>query len=493
MLTRVSAFRAGFATLLFIVATVINLAGQDKLTVCEECLKKNVQYLASDELRGRGSATEDELKAAKYIANEFKKLGLQPLNPHLPTTADAKHMGYAERDDSADSYIVPVGLSRRKFTSPPHLKFAVDGKETVWTHGKEMLSPRLSQAEIAGKLIHAKADPAAAAGIPEGSIVIISDEIPDSQARRVLVPFLASKAEAVIIRATGPYLQNWDRFADRPASLPTRVEGESAGRARVSMIAVKADAISALAQAPNGTAITISGPTAADDQQTRNVVGMLPGSDPKLKAEYLVFSAHMDHLGICAKTGDTICNGADDDASGTATVLELARLLTSGPRPKRTVVFTTFGSEELGLLGSRGFAAKPPFPLSDLVADIEFEQTGLPEAKIGGKGFWMTGSQLSDLRSLLVQHGSELADDPFPGNPFFRASDNYSLAEKGVVAHTVSGAAEFPDYHKPGDEAQKLNYGFMAQSLQAVLPGLEWLANSDIRPVYEAGKNPVER
>ncbi len=104
----------------------------------------------------------------------------------------------------------------------------------------------------------------------------------------------------------------------------------------------------------------------------------------------------------------------------------------------------------------------------------------------------MTGSQLSDLRTLLVQHGSELADDPFPGGPFFRASDNYSFAAKGVVAHTMSGAAEFPDYHQPGDESQKLNYGFLANSLQAVLPGLKWLVNSDARPKYEPGKNPAE-
>ena len=105
----------------------------------------------------------------------------------------------------------------------------------------------------------------------------------------------------------------------------------------------------------------------------------------------------------------------------------------------------------------------------------------------------MTGSQLSDLGTLLVQHGSQLADDPFPGNPFFRASDNYSFAAKGVVAHTISGAAEFPDYHQPGDEAQKLNYDFLAKSLQAVLPGLEWLVNSDAKPKYEPGKDPAEK
>ena len=442
-------------------------------SVCKECLQKDVTYLASDELRGRGSATDDELTVAKHIAGVFQKLGLEAPN--------------------GGDYIIPVTLGRGKFTSAPQLKFTVDGKETVWTHGKEMISPRLLEPQLKGKLVHVKGDPSAAAAVPEGSVVLINDALANDQARKILLPFLNSKATAIVIRAAGPFLENWDRFASEPASLPTKVEGEPPSHTRVPIIAVKAQFIEALAKAPDGTEVSLAGTTAENNQQTRNVVGILRGSDPKLKNEYVMFSAHMDHLGVCSKTGDTICNGADDDASGTATVLELARIFTSGERPKRSIVFTTFGSEELGLLGSRGFAAKPPVPLADLVADIEFEQTGLPESKIGGKGFWMTGSPFSDLRALITQHGSQIADDPFPGSPFFAQSDNYSLAAKGVVAHTLSGAAEFPDYHKPGDEASKLNYDFMAKSLQSVLPGLQWLVNSDVRPKYVPGKNPAEK
>ncbi|MDT8069895.1 MAG: M28 family peptidase [Terriglobia bacterium] len=447
-------------------------AAPAKETVCKSCMEKDIRYLASDELRGRGSATEDELTAAKYIAAVFQKLGLEPA------------MG--------EDYIIPVKLTRKKFVSPPHLKFTVNGKEMVWTHGREMIALRLTAAEIQGKIVHINPDPAQASKAPLGSIVVVTEPIPDEERRQVLGSLLSSDASLVIIQASGPFEHNWDRYANQPAMLPTTVEGEESARRRAALVVVKSEEMRTLAQVPAGTEVTISGTTAEDDQQTRNVVGVLRGSDPALKAQYVMFSAHMDHLGVCAKTGDTICNGADDDASGTATVLELARIFTRGPRPKRSVVFATFGSEELGLLGSRGMAAKPPFPLGDVVADIEFEQTALPESKVGGKEFWMTGSQLSDLRSLLVQHGSQLADDPFPDNPFFRASDNYSFATKGVVAHTMSGAAEFPDYHQPGDEAQKLNYEFLANSLQAVLPGLTWLANSPARPTYEPGKNAAE-
>ncbi|HEU5403987.1 MAG TPA: M28 family peptidase [Terriglobales bacterium] len=464
--------RKPLVIVLMVTASVLTGAAQaapSKETVCKSCMEKDIRYLASDDLRGRGSATEDELRAAKYIAAIFQKLGLEP-----PAGKD---------------YIIPVKLTRKKFVTPPRLKFKDDGKETVWTHGKEMICPRLTGTDIKGKI--AKIDTAGSANVPEGSIVVVTEPVPEEKMREVLGPLLSSNASAVIIQASGPFLKNWDRYANQPASLPTVVEGEENASRRVALIAVKAGEMKTLAKLAAGTEVTISGTAAEDDQETRNVVGVLRGSDPTLKAQYVMFSAHMDHLGICAKTGDTICNGADDDASGTATVLELARIFTSGPRPKRSVAFATFGSEELGLLGSRGMAAKPPFPLNDFVADIEFEQTALPESKVGGKEFWMTGSQLSDLRSLLVQHGSQLADDPFPGNPFFRASDNYSFAEKGVVAHTMGGAAEFPDYHQPGDEAQKLNYDFLATSLRKVLPGLEWLVNSDVKPKYEPGKNPA--
>lgn len=462
-----------FALLITLFAPIATTLAQNQPKVCEACLRSDVEFLASDALRGRGSATPDELIAATYVASVFHRLGLKP-------AVDG-------------NYILPVTLSRQKFVEPPQLRFSVNGKETVWTHGKEMVSPRLSQPVLRGKLFHSKAGAGEATKVPEGSIVVISDSIPDGEFRPLLTAFSDSKAAAVIIKTSGPYLKNWDRLASQSPTLPTHIEGEPASPSRIALIAVRPESLTALTDAPDGTEVTISGPVADDNQLTRNVVGILPGSDPKLKNEYVMFSAHMDHLGVCAKTGDTICNGADDDASGTATVLELARIFTTGERPKRSVVFTTYGSEELGLLGSRAFAAKPPMPLGSIIADIEFEQTGLPESRIGGKGFWMTGSQLTDLRSLLSQHGSELSDDPFPGNPFFQASDNYSFAKKGVVAHTISGAAEFPDYHQPGDEANKLNYNFMAQSIQSILPGLEWLLNTDTKPAYKPGKNPAEK
>ncbi len=438
-------------------------------TVCEPCLRSEVEYLASDALRGRGSGTEDELKAANYIADKFKKLGLTP----------------AEKEN----FIVPVNMDRMKFTAKPQLKFTVEGKEIVFTHGKEMLANRLTAPEIKGKLFHAK--PGESATVPAGSIVVLDlSESSAPNAQDVMRSFLATKASGIVMPALSRWMQYWDRFAQELPTLPASIPGEPESK-HPSLVVVRPESMPELLKAPNGTAVTISGPVAPDPLHTRNVVGLLRGSDPKLKEQYVIFSAHMDHLGVEGTTGDTIYNGADDDASGTATVLELARIFSKGPRPRRSILFVTFGSEELGLLGSKAFAAKPPVPLGSIVADIEFEQTGLPEEKMDGH-FWMTGSQLSDLRADFEKHGSIIGDDPYPGNPFFRASDNYSLAAKGVVAHTVSGAAEFPDYHKPGDEANKLNYNFLAGALRQALPGFEWLVNTDDRPHYLPGKNPGE-
>lgn len=438
--------------------------------VCEPCLRSEVEYLAGDALRGRGSGTADELTAANHIAEAFKRLGLEA--------------------PAGGNYILPVTLERVKFTAAPQLKFQADGKEVVFTHGREMLANRLTAAEIKGKVFHAKADAAAAPSVPDGSIVVIDyPQVLEPSVQKILGPFMMTKASAVIVTATAAWQKNWDRLAAQLPTASPKFPGEPTVT-HPSLIAVKPEAMAKFLKAPDGTEVTIGGPTAPDPLQTRNVVGILRGSDPNLKDEYVIFSAHMDHLGVRGIGGDTIYNGADDDASGTSTVLELARIFSKGPRPKRSVMFVTYGSEELGLIGSRAFAANPPVPLDSIVAGIEFEQTGLPQEKMDGH-FWMTGSQLSDLRSELEKHGSMIGDDPYPGNPFFRASDNYSLAAKGVVAHTISGAAEFPDYHRPGDEANKLNYDFLAKALQQALPGFEWLVNTGEKPKYLPGKDPA--
>jgi acetylornithine deacetylase/succinyl-diaminopimelate desuccinylase-like protein len=131
---------------------------------------------------------------------------------------------------------------------------------------------------------------------------------------------------------------------------------------------------------------------APTEATTTNVVGILRGSDPKLAKDTILLSAHLDHLGIGREvSGDSIYNGADDDASGVTAVLELAEALGKGPRPKRTVVFALFGSEEIGGYGARYFQEHPPVSVESFVANLEFEMIGRPDAAVAAHTLWLTG------------------------------------------------------------------------------------------------------
>ena len=167
---------------------------------------------------------------------------------------------------------------------------------------------------------------------------------------------------------------------------------------------------------------------------------MLPGKDASASAKLILLSAHLDHLGVgLPVNGDSIYNGANDDASGTVAVLELAHALTSGPPPQRTILFVCYGSEELGGLGSTYFREHSPVRLDRIAANLEFEMIGNQDPKMPKGKLMLTGWDRSTLGPTLLQHGALLGDDPYPEQHFFERSDNYSLALKGVVAHTAGG------------------------------------------------------
>jgi hypothetical protein len=203
----------------------------------------------------------------------------------------------------------------------------------------------------------------------------------------------------------------------------------------------------------------------------RNVIGLVRGSDPHLKDTYVLVTAHYDHLGRqLSGAGDTIFNGANDDASGTASVIEIASALAALPaKPRRTLVFITFFGEELGLLGSRFYARHPVFPLDRTVAAINLEHLGRTDAEEGAKprNLEVTGFDYTSLGGVLAEAGKETGvhvNEAGPAsNSYFSRSDNYSFAEKGVPAHTVAAVYEFPDYHKVGDHWEKLDYANMAR------------------------------
>ncbi len=222
---------------------------------------------------------------------------------------------------------------------------------------------------------------------------------------------------------------------------------------------------------------------------TWNAVGILRGSDAKLKNEVILLTAHLDHLGICPPVkGDNICNGADDDASGTAAVMELARLLVQA-KPKRTVVFACFGSEEMGSYGARAFLAAPPMAISSVVANLEFEMIGRADPLTHG-ALWLTGYERSTLGPMLAAQGAHLVPDPRPGQNFFQRSDNFPLAQQGIIAHTVSSFALEPEYHTAKDEIGLIDFPVMARAVASMIAPVEWLAGTDWKPEWNKDGRP---
>ena len=234
----------------------------------------------------------------------------------------------------------------------------------------------------------------------------------------------------------------------------------------------------------------------------QNVIGILRGSDPELSKTYIVISAHYDHIGTVStakgKTespeklrspdGDTIFNGADDDGSGTVSVIALAQAFgRMKVKPKRSLVFMTFCGEELGLLGSRYYTEHPVVPLKDTVAEINLEQVGRTDGDIRPGSASLTGFDFTSIGELFAKTGREYGIRIYQdrnSRRYFRASDNLNFAQHGIPDHTICTAFEFPDYHGLKDEWQKINYENMAKIDKVVGAVVSQLAESPRKPTW---------
>ena len=225
--------------------------------------------------------------------------------------------------------------------------------------------------------------------------------------------------------------------------------------------------------------------------EARNVTGMIVGTDPVLRDEVVLVLAHYDHVGVGrAVNGDSIYNGADDDASGVVAVLEIARLLKAAGGAKRTLVFSAMTGEEMGLLGAREYIARPPLPLDKTVAVLVIEMIGRPDSLAGGAGKgWLTGYELSTMGDVLRDNGIPIVPDPRPTQNFFRRSDNFAFARIGIPAHTLSSFNLHTDYHQPSDEADAMDFDHMTAVISAGARAVKVLADGP-RPDWHPGKRP---
>ncbi|TAI49731.1 M28 family metallopeptidase [Flagellimonas allohymeniacidonis] len=220
-----------------------------------------------------------------------------------------------------------------------------------------------------------------------------------------------------------------------------------------------------------------------------NIVGMVEGSDPDLKNEYILIGAHYDHIGIIkAENGDAIANGANDNASGTSTVLELARYFGTKKTNRRSLIFALFSAEEKGLLGSKHMARNMKENNLNLYAMLNFEMTGVP---LKGRDYliYITGYEKSNLAEV----SNKYADENLVGflrtakdYNLFQRSDNYPFhTEFGVPSHTFCtfDFTNFDYYHRVGDESDIMDFDHMANVVNKLIPVLEGIANSPEKEV----------
>jgi Zn-dependent M28 family amino/carboxypeptidase len=149
-----------------------------------------------------------------------------------------------------------------------------------------------------------------------------------------------------------------------------------------------------------------------------------------------------------------------------------------------------FGSEEIGGYGARYFQEHPPVPVESFVANLEFEMIGRPDVAVAAHTLWLTGYERSNLGAELAAHGARLVADPHPDQQFFQRSDNYVLAKKGIIAHTVSSYGLHSDYHQPSDDLAHVDFAHMTEAIESMVAPVRWLVNTDFKPQWSENGKP---
>lgn len=426
--------------------------------ISETSVRSHMEFFASDAMNGRGSGTRDEWIAATYIASHLRRWGLEPLGDE-------------------GGYVQAIAVERPELGSPPVLSVG----DRRYVHGKEITVASITAPRLSGPLT--RHQPGAV--VPRGAVLLLPE------LTREMGEALAAAA-LVLARQNG-----CGPIRGQPGALPRvspRTVGVRPAAARPACVALDGATYTAMENVAAGATVTLEGDVKNVTRSTTwNAVGRITGSDRQHAQEVILLSAHLDHLAPhpnAAAGADNIFNGADDDASGAVAVMELADAIARGPRPKRTIVFAWFGSEEAGGTGSRFFADKPVVPLERIIANLQFEMIGRPDAKVPPHTLWLTGYERSTLGPELARRGAKLVQDPHPEQSFFTRSDNIQFARRGVVAHTVSSFGLHKEYHTPADETRFIDFSHMTDAIRSMLAPIRWLADSTFKPEWLPGKKP---
>jgi hypothetical protein len=464
-------------------------------TITAEDIAARVGRLAHDSMRGRFTPSPELDQAAAYVASEFGRLGLTPAGD-----AGSFIQWYAlDRPvpDTVASFMT-VGAQRLAFGRDAIPWVLVNAAEpvtgrTVLVSG---LVPPEQPLDVAGAVVILAAP---TQGVAQPSVrlrplilaiqragpaaIVIAVEAPDATWRELLAQRFRT--------SLGP---TWQRDGGIPSvQVRMGVLAPALAAVGVDLAAARLATGQADAQAVDLPITVLTRTRAAESARAPNVAALLEGGDPALAAEVVVVSAHMDHVGVtgagrCRPVGaDSTCNGADDNASGTVSVLELAEAFAAlSPRPRRSILFVTVSGEERGLWGSNYFAEHPPVPIGGMVADLNLDMVGRnwPDTIVAiGREHSDLGATLARVEAAHPELGMTVRDDPWPAERFYYRSDHYHFARRGVpILFFFSGPHE--DYHRPSDHPEKIDAEKQARLTRLIFHLALEVANAPQRPAW---------
>ena len=440
--------------------------GAEQIT--ESRVAATISFLASDELGGRGTGTPEFNIAAAYVASRFRAAGLEGGGAegsfyHETVTGQVRTPSQVVMESKDKVPVANWGVLAA-------VDETIEYEGTVSNVALDGIKDQASVPENIGPVVRGSF-----ATTAKGSRAL-------SQLSRITTLLSAAGVKILLLDADAD--SEWMKQGELSRAKPRL---ESSNRFSIPVVLV-----APTTQLPEAVRIVIP-PLIREEQTMRNVIGVLRGSDPQWNSEAVLFSAHLDHLGSNPKMeGDNIYNGADDDASGVTAVVTLADAFAAmSERPKRSLVFMAFWGEESGLLGSKQFVATPSWPLEKIVANVNIEMIGRPEGGARGK-IWMTGWQESNLGVLMndssKRWGVDIFEHPKFSSMLYRASDNWSFVEKGVVAHSFSAGSLHEDYHQVDDEWDRLEIPHMTSVIRGLMLGSLPLIDGSATPAKSASK-----
>lgn len=459
-------------------------------TITKNKIEGHIYFLADDLLKGRETGTPENKIAASYLANTLRGYGVKPVNNNVMKGANT------------NSYFQEIKLN--KVSPIKRLVLAIDGKELK---KKAVIKPNKMEITTQGIYLgYGLEEDYKGKDVSEKIVVIRSGgpQTTDARAAFGLIDekeALAKKNGAIaIIELVDVNESIWNFIDHRFNSEQLEIaENENSKRSvkKVGYIWVQ-DENHIFAKSLEGkntmnTKLMMEGEDKTEIL-TQNVIGMVEGTDPKLKDEYIIYSAHYDHVGIGApdETGDEIYNGARDNAVGTTTVLSIAENIAKYPT-KRSALFILFTGEEKGLLGSQYYVDNPVLPLNKMVYCFNSDNAGYNDTSVISIIGLSRTSASENIKEAATTFGLKAIDDSAPGQNLFDRSDNVVFAQKGIPAPTFSlGFQSFDGdvtkyYHQPGDEADTLDYDYLLKFFQSYVLAGRLIANDTKIPFWSRG------